>query len=219
MTAHASPVATLARMLRAVSLAQGARLWLGLTLFGLGVSLMVHAKLGVGPWDVFAQGVVQLLNVQIGTSIIFTGVLVVGVGWLLLRQPPGIATGANVIWIGVVANFVLGALTPWPALEWTFVSVVPRALELLAGIALLGFATALYLSAKLGAGPRDGLMLGLRARTGWSVRKTRTTIEVTVLAIGFALGGNAGPGTLVFALLIGPMIQLMMRLVSKIVQD
>ncbi len=171
---------------------------LGLTLFGIGIALIVDSELGNGPWDVFHQGVADLLDVGIGIVIIATGALLMLL-WIPLRVRPGIGTVLNTVQIGLVVDVVLPLL---PDVE----RIVPRIGYLTAGIVLMGAATALYIGSGLGPGPRDGLMTGLAAR-GWKVRTARTVIEVAVMVIGFALGGTVGIGTAVFALAIGPLVQ------------
>lgn len=171
---------------------------LGLTLFGIGIALIVDSELGNGPWDVFHQGVADLLDVGIGIVIIATGALLMLL-WIPLRVRPGIGTVLNTVQIGLVVDIVLPLL---PDVE----RIVPRIGYLTAGIVLMAVATALYIGSGLGPGPRDGLMTGLAAR-GWKVRTARTVIEVAVMVIGFALGGTVGIGTAVFALAIGPLVQ------------
>lgn len=170
----------------------------GLTLFGIGIALIVDSELGNGPWDVFHQGVADLLDVGIGIVIIATGALLMLL-WIPLRVRPGIGTVLNTVQIGLVVDIVLPLL---PDVE----RIVPRIGYLTAGIVLMAVATALYIGSGLGPGPRDGLMTGLAAR-GWKVRTARTVIEVAVMVIGFALGGTVGIGTAVFALAIGPLVQ------------
>ena len=135
-----------------------------------------------------------------GTVVILAGALVLLL-WIPLRQMPGLGTVANVIVIGVASDVGL-ALFERPD------SLVARTALLLGGIVLNGLAGALYIGAQLGPGPRDGLMTGLVRRTGWSVRVVRTSIELTVLAVGFLLGGTVGLGTALYALAIGPLLQL-----------
>jgi len=171
---------------------------LGLTLFGIGIALIVDSELGNGPWDVFHQGVADRLDVGIGIVIIATGALLMLL-WIPLRVRPGIGTVLNTVQIGLVVDIVLPLL---PDVE----RIVPRIGYLTAGIVLMAVATALYIGSGLGPGPRDGLMTGLAAR-GWKIRTARTVIEVAVMVIGFALGGTVGIGTAVFALAIGPLVQ------------
>jgi uncharacterized membrane protein YczE len=174
-------------------------LWLyaGLVGFGTGLALLVKARLGLDPWDVLNQGVARRLGVQIGWVVDAVGAVVLLL-WIPLRQRPGLGTLSNVVVVGLVVNAALDVL-PGPS------DLVPRAAMLVSGIVLNGFATACYLGAGLGPGPRDGLMTGLAAR-GLSIRAARTAIEVSVLAVGFVLGGSVGLGTVAYALAIGPMV-------------
>lgn len=175
----------------------------GLWLYGFSMALMVAAGLGLSPWDVFHQGVAGRTPLSIGAVIVLAGVGVLLL-WIPIRQKPGFGTIANVLVIGVSVDVSLAFLEPPD-------SLVVRTAMMLAGVVLNALATALYIGAGMGPGPRDGLMTGLVARTGLSVRSIRTSIEITVLAVGWLLGGTVGLGTLVYAFGIGPLIQLMMR--------
>jgi uncharacterized membrane protein YczE len=168
------------------------RLYVGLVAFGFSLALMVRADLGLGPWDVFHQGLARLLDVRLGWVTIGVSLLVL-LCWIPLRERPGLGTVSNAVLVGLVVNASLDAI---PA--------APQVGLLVAGILLNGVATALYLGAAFGAGPRDGLVSGL-VRRGHSVRVVRTAIELTVLAAGIALGGTVGIGTVAFALAIGPL--------------
>ena len=182
-----------------------ARLVVGLALYGTSMAFMVRAGIGLNPWDVLHQGLARLLGWSFGAVTALTGVGVL-LMWWPLRQKPGIGTVANVVVIAVVVDIAL-ALTPAAtALVWQ----IPL---LIIAVVLNGFATALYVGARLGPGPRDGLMTGLHARTGLSVRVVRAAIEVAVLAAGWLLGGTVGVGTVVYALAIGPLTQLFLPLV------
>jgi uncharacterized membrane protein YczE len=176
------------------------QLYAGLVLFAFGEALVIRAALGVIPWDVLHQGLVQRLGLTIGGWSIIVGALVL-VAWIPLRERPGIGTVSNVLVIGAVLDQVLRVLPAPEAVGW-------RAAYLVAGILLNGIATAAYIGARLGPGPRDGLMTGLVARTGRSVRLVRTALEVTVVTIGWLLGGNLGIGTVLFALAIGPVVHV-----------
>jgi uncharacterized membrane protein YczE len=157
---------------------------------------MVRARLGLGPWDVLHQGIARLSGLAIGWVVIGVGVLVL-LAWIPLRQRPGVGTVANAVIVGLSTNLTLAFLPTAPDLPW-------QLLFLCAGILANGMATALYIGAGLGAGPRDGLMLGL-ARLGVPLPVARTCIELTVLVIGVTLGGSVGVGTLAYALSIGPL--------------
>lgn len=175
------------------------QLLFGLILYGISDSMLVLARLGLDPWDVLHQGLARLTDMPIGIWNIL-----VGVGVLLLWIPLGLRLG-----IGTVANAIIIGLTMVAVLAWV---PVPSALWLRwlvmgGGIGLNGIATGAYIGAGLGPGPRDGLMVGLAAR-GYSIRAVRTVIEVTVVVVGWLLGGRVGVGTLGYALTIGPLAQL-----------
>jgi uncharacterized membrane protein YczE len=176
------------------------QLLVGLWLYGASMAMMLRSHLGLDPWDVFHEGVAGRVPLSFGTIVIVTGVVVLLL-WVPLRQTPGLGTVANVVVIGVATDVTL-AMLEQPG------SMSGRVGLLGAGIALNGLAGALYIGAQLGPGPRDGLMTGLVRRTGWSVRLVRTSLEVTVLATGFLLGGTVGLGTVLYALAIGPLLQL-----------
>ncbi|MET7965108.1 hypothetical protein [Micromonospora sp. NPDC005305] len=174
------------------------RLLAGLALFGVSVGLLVRADLGLASWDVLHQGLAARTGLPMG--VLVNGVaLVVLLLWIPLRQRPGVGTVANVALVGLALDATLALLPPVG-------SLAGRVSLLLAGILLNGVATALYLGARLGPGPRDGLMTGLAAR-GLPIGRVRTLIELVVLALGWLLGGTVGPGTLLFALAIGPLVQ------------
>ena len=175
------------------------QLYLGLCLYGMSIGMYIRAGLGADPWDVFHIGVADRLSASVGTVLIVTGALVLLL-WIPLRQKPGLGTISNVIVLGIAADLTLAVLPPASG-------IVLQVLLLLTAVVINGVVTAMYIGAGFGPGPRDGLMTGLHARTGWSLRLIRTSIEMTVLAIGFLLGGPVGIGTLVYALAIGPLIQ------------
>jgi len=180
-----------------------AQLYLGLALYGLSMAFFVTAHLGVMPWDVLHQGLVRLLaragwDVSLGTMTIATGVVVL-LGWIPLRQRPGLGTASNVVVIGLAVDQAL-ALLPTPG------AMAVRVAFVVIGTTLNAVATALYIGARLGPGPRDGLMTGICRRTGWPVRWVRMSIEVAVVALGWLFGGNFGAGTLVYAVAIGPLV-------------
>jgi len=176
------------------------QLGLGLVLYGVSIALMLSAGLGVDSWDVFHQGLAGHLDLSFGWVV--NGVsLVVLMGWIQLRQRPGLGTVTNALVVGMVADAAL-AVVPHPRwLPWQLVL-------LLVGIGVNGLATGLYIGAGLGPGPRDGLMTGLSTRTGASIRLVRTVIELVVLAAGWALGGPLGFGTILYAVAIGPLSQI-----------
>lgn len=177
-------------------------LYLGLWLYGLSMALMITAGLGLDPWDVFHQGVSRHLPLSFGAITAITGVLVL-LAWIPLRQRPGLGTISNVVVIAIAVDVSLAWI---PDVE----GVAVRSVMLLGGIVMNAFATALYIGAGMGPGPRDGLMTGFVARTGLSIRLVRTGIELTVVATGWLLGGNVGVGTVLYAFGIGPLVQLFM---------
>jgi uncharacterized membrane protein YczE len=176
------------------------QLAVGLALYGVSMGMMVRSELGLDPWDVFHYGIAQHLPVSFGTVTIIVGVAVLLL-WIPLRQWPGLGTVANVIVIGLATDATL-ALLDVPDL------LAARVALLVGGIVLNGLAGALYIGSQFGPGPRDGLMTGLVRRTGRSFRLVRTSIEVTVLVVGWLLGGVVGLGTVLYAVLIGPVVQL-----------
>jgi uncharacterized membrane protein YczE len=188
------------------------QLTVGLVLYGASMAAMVRARLGLDPWDVLHQGLAPRLGWSFGAVTALTGVVVL-LAWIPLRQRPGLGTVANVVVIAVAVDAALAWLPAPAAPGW-------RIALMLAGVLVNGLATACYVGARLGPGPRDGLMTGLHTRTGWSVRWVRTGIELTVLTTGWLLGGTVGVGTVVYALAIGPLTQLMLpRLVYRPTAD
>lgn len=174
------------------------RLLVGLVLCGLGIAVMVAADLGLGPWDVLHQGISRLSGIPIGRVGIYVGVVVL-LGWLALPERPGVGTVLNVLVIGLVIDAVLLVLDTPSSLAW-------RVVLLVTGPVLFGIGSGFYIGARLGPGPRDGVMTGLARQQGWPVGRVRTGIELTVLAIGWLLGGTAGIGTVLFAVTIGPLV-------------
>ncbi len=178
------------------------QLFAGLFLYGISLAFVVRAGLGLAPWDVLHQGLAELTGASIGTMVIAASFVVLLL-WIPLRQPPGFGTIANAILVGISVDLtmlVLDDMSSWPM----------RTLLLVGGVLLNALATALYIGALLGPGPRDGLMTGLVRRSGRSVRLVRTVIEVTVLAMGWLLGGTVGIGTLLYAFAIGPIVHLLL---------
>ncbi|ANF31750.1 hypothetical protein A0130_08770 [Leifsonia xyli] len=176
------------------------QLLIGLFLYGIAIALMVRGGIGLSPWDVLAQGVSLKTGIPFGFVTNMIGLVVLAF-WIPLRQRPGLGTVLNVLLVGPSAQLGLDLL-PQQTELWA------QVLFFAAGLALLAVATGLYIGPRLGPGPRDGLMTGLHARTGRPIWMVRTAIEVTVLIIGWILGGNVGIGTLAFALLVGPLCSL-----------
>jgi uncharacterized membrane protein YczE len=179
------------------------QLYVGLICYGTGMAFQVQSNLGLDPWDVFHQGIARRLHVELGWVVIAVGALVL-LAWIPLHQRPGLGTVSNVVLLGLSLNAVLAVL-PAPH------ELAVRIAFLAIGIVAVGAATGLYIGANFGPGPRDGLMTGLARRTGRSIRLTRTAIELSVLAVGWLLGGTVGVGTLAFAVSIGPLTQLFLR--------
>ena len=180
---------------------------IGLAFFGIGISMVMDARIGAPPWDVFHQGVAERVDREVGTVIIATGAALMLL-WIPLRQKPGIGTILNAIEIGLVANVAL-AILPRPD------SVAVQVPMMLGGVVVTAIGSGLYIGSGLGPGPRDGIMTGLAAR-GVPLRIARTGIEVTVLVVGWFLGGQVGIGTVAFAVLIGPLVQVFLpRLTMK----
>ncbi|WP_292053930.1 MULTISPECIES: YczE/YyaS/YitT family protein [unclassified Brevundimonas] len=175
------------------------QLILGLSVFGLGAALMVRAHLGLDPWNVFHQGLSSLTGLSLGFLSILSGVVVMLL-WIPLRQKPGVGTILNILVIGLTLDLFLWLIPEfetWPA----------RIIALGCGVLLTGIGSAAYIGAGMGTGPRDGLMIGLNRKFGWSIRLSRMLVELVVLAIGWILGGVVGVGTVLFALAIGPLVQ------------
>lgn len=179
------------------------QLYIGLTLYGVSSALLVRGGLGLEPWGVLHQGLAELTGLTIGVVSIIVGAVVLLL-WIPIKQRPGLGTVSNVFVVGVAMDSTL-ALVPDAQGLGVQIGV------LIGGIVLNGVATGLYISARFGPGPRDGLMTGLHSVTGRSIRLVRTAIEVVVVATGFVLGGSVGAGTVAYALAIGPLAQLFLR--------
>jgi uncharacterized membrane protein YczE len=198
------PVASLSRAgVRPPLVRRLVHLYVGLTLYGASCALTLRAGLGLDPWDAFHQGIARHTGISIGMVSVIVGALVLPLWWPL-RQRPGLGTLSNVPLVGGTMDLTLWLL-PTPH------ALAVRVPLLAAGVVLNGVATGLYISARFGPGPRDGLMTGLHQRTGRSVRLVRTGIEVAVLLTGVALGGSFGVGTIAYALSIGPLTQVFLR--------
>lgn len=182
------------------------QLYAGLVLFGVSMGLLVRAQLGVIPWDVLHQGLSRQLGLSMGTVVILVSLLLL-LAWVPLRERPGIGTISNALLVGLTLDATLAVLPP--------VHGIPlRVLLVIVGVLLNAVATASYIGVHLGPGPRDGLMTGLVRRTGKSVRLVRTSIEAAVVLVGWILGGTVGVGTVIYALLIGPLVQFLLPRLS-----
>lgn len=183
-----------------------AQLLIGLVLYGAGCALTVEAGLGVDPWTVFAQGLSVRTGIGIGWVTNIVGFLVLLL-WIPLRQKPGVGTIANILLVGTSMQVVLWIVP-------TVSGIALQVLVLLGGILLVAVASGLYIGARFGPGPRDGLMTGLHARLGWPIWACRAGVELTVLSIGWLLGGTVGIGTVLFAALIGPLVHVALPLLD-----
>jgi len=179
------------------------QLLIGLFLYGVGIAFMVRGQIGAAPWDVLSQGITNHVPLSFGVVTILVSIVVLLL-WIPLRQRLGIGTVLNALLVGPSADVGL-ALIPADQPLWL------RVCFFVIGLLVLSAATGLYIGANFGPGPRDGLMTGLHKKTGWRIWIVRTGIEVVVVAVGWALGGNVGVGTVAFALLVGPLCQYFMR--------
>jgi uncharacterized membrane protein YczE len=177
----------------------------GLACFGFGITLFVKAGLGLGPWDVFHGGLANKLDLPIGLVVNLIGVIILPL-WIPLKERVGLGTVLNTLEIGVVLDLTSPLVSPPSniAVRWIFVLV---------GLLIIAIGSGLYIGSGLGAGPRDGVMMGLR-RFGLSVRVARTLIEVTTMILGFLLGGKLGVATALFMVGIGPLVQIALRYLS-----
>jgi uncharacterized membrane protein YczE len=183
----------------------------GLWLFGTGEAMLVAANLGNSPWTVLAQGVAFRTHLSVGmvTNILGLAILML---WIPLRQRPGLGTVSNIVIVGVALDVTLALLPHWD-------SLLPRLALTLGGIAVVALGSGLYLGTGLGPGPRDGLMTGVSRVTRQPLGLTRAVVELSVLGVGFLLGGVAGVGTVLFAVLIGPLVHAAVRLLGRLPDD
>jgi uncharacterized membrane protein YczE len=182
------------------------QLAVGLFFYGFGIALMLRAGIGLAPWDVLTQGIQRQTGLSFGLIIVLTSMVVLLL-WIPIKQRLGIGTVANALLIGPFAD--VGLIFVPEQTEWW-----AQGLVFTAGLVMVGVATGLYIGARFGPGPRDGLMTGLHRVTGWKIWIVRTGIEVAVLAIGWLLGGTVGIGTVAFALLIGPLAGFFLPLLT-----
>ena len=180
------------------------KLVVGLFIYGIGVGMTVDAQLGLAPWDVLAQGISRQTTLTFGYATVLVSVLVL-IAWIPLKVKPGLGSVMNAVMVGLVADLTLNFL-PTPEAYWQ------KVLLFLGGMVVISFATGLYISCGMGKGPRDGLNVGIAQRFKLPFWKARSIVEITVVTIGFVLGGQVREGTLIFALAIGYMNQLGMRL-------
>jgi uncharacterized membrane protein YczE len=208
LTAAPRPVIALAELGPVAQLRAGRlgrrlpQLYAGLVLYGVSIAMMVRSSLGLAPWDVLHSGITRWVPLTIGQVLVGVSFLVLLL-WIPLREKPGLGTVSNALVIGFTADVTLAVLASPDALA-------ARVGLSVGGVLLCGFATALYIGAQLGRGPRDGLMTGLARRTGLSLRLVRTGLEVSVVLLGLTLGGVLGLGTILYALAIGPLAQAML---------
>ncbi|MFM6977923.1 MAG: YczE/YyaS/YitT family protein [Micrococcales bacterium] len=185
------------------SLKSFSRLMLGLFIFALALAMMIRAKIGIPPWDVLGQGISNTFGITFGQATIVVSVIVL-LAWIPLKVKPGLGSILNALSIGIFADL-------WLPYIPTFDNYFANLLMFLIGICTVAFATGLYISAKLGSGPRDGLMIGTQKALGWPLWLVRTIYELTVLTVGFLLGGQVREGTLIFAISIGYLMQASMK--------
>jgi len=186
------------------------QLLVGLVLFGVSMALLLRAQLGLEPWGVLQYGLIQFVPMSYGLMSIVVSFVVLLL-WIPLRQWPGLGTVLNAVVIGVAIDATLALVPEVHGIGW-------RVVVMLAAILGNGVAGAMYIGSQLGPGPRDGLMTGLSRRTGRSIRLVRTALEVTVVLLGWMLGGIVGIGTVLYALLIGPVVQLFLPVLTVRVQ-
>jgi len=179
-------------------------LFVGLFVYGLGVALTVHAGIGIAPWDVLAQGISIQTGLTFGVSTVIVSVIVL-ICWIPLKVKPGFGTVANAVFIGLFADFWL-LMLPDPVGYWQQLAMF------LLGIVVVALATGLYISSKLGSGPRDGLMQGTANALDRPFWLVRTAFEGSVLTIGWLMGGQVREGTLIFAITIGYLVQVSLKL-------
>ncbi|WP_292727743.1 YczE/YyaS/YitT family protein [Microbacterium sp. UBA837] len=180
------------------------QLLIGLPLYGAGAALTVDAGLGVDPWTVLAEGLSIRTGIGVGWMTNILGLLILLL-WIPLRQRPGIGTVANILVVGTTMQVTLWVLPP-------ITGFLAQLAVLVSGILLVAVASGLYIGAHFGPGPRDGLMTGLRSRFGMPIWAARASVELTVLVIGWLLGGTVGLGTVLFAATIGPLVHLTLPL-------
>ncbi|MCE7004223.1 hypothetical protein LWC34_15465 [Kibdelosporangium philippinense] len=192
--------------LRRAPVRRSAQLLIGLVLYGVSTAILSRSLLGLFPWGVLTDGLVKRTGLTFGTLTAIISVFVMLL-WIPLRQRPGIGTIANIVVISIAVDLTRAIVPDQHILGWQIALMI-------GGIVLNAIATAVYVGPRLGPGPRDGLMTGLAARTGRSIRLVRTGIELTVLGVGWLLGGTVGIGTVLYALAVGPLMHLLLPFVT-----
>jgi uncharacterized membrane protein YczE len=183
------------------------RLLLGLVLVGVGVAFMARSGLGLGSWSVLHEGISVQSGLALGTADLLVSIPVL-LAWFPLRQLPGVGTVAAGLLVGPITNLALEVMA---VPKWMGVRIA----LLIGGSIFIGLGTSVYLAVNLGPGPRDGLMTGINRRFGWSIRRVRTVLELSVLLAGFLLGGTVGAGTVIHAFAVGPIIQMSLRWLDR----
>jgi len=186
-------------------------LLVGLALYGLGLAMMVKASVGVPPWDVLSQGLASQLGLSFGQATILVSALVL-LFWIPLRVKPGLGSILNALLVGLFADLAL-PLLPKTEIYWQ------QALMFILGMLLISFATGMYIASGMGKGPRDGLMMGLAQKFNIPFWIARTAVEIIVVSVGFVLGGQVREGTLLFAISIGYLNQLGLRIFRLVGKD
>ena len=185
------------------NLARFVKLIIGLAIYGLGIGMLVDSKIGIAPWDVFAQGIAVQTHLSFGVATVVVSALVM-LAWIPLKQSPGVGTILNAVLIGVFADLFMPVLPKF--------SEYPLNLaKFMFGLVIVAFATGMYISTRFGSGPRDGLVVGTQKRLGWPFWLVRTAYEGTVLTLGWLMGGQVREGTLIFAVCIGYLMQLSLK--------
>jgi len=185
-------------------------LLIGLWIFGTGDAILIAADIGNTPWTVLAEGIAKNIDRSVGQATFIVSVAVLFL-WIPLKEKPGIGTILNAVFIAAAIEIMVPRL-PTP------VSIGPALLQVLAGVLLIGIGSGLYLTANLGPGPRDGWMTGLQKASGIPISRVRAAIEVSVLALGWLLGGTFWVGTILFAILIGPVVAVCLNIAGRLGQ-
>jgi len=191
------------RVIAVSTLARFVQLITGLAIYGVGIGALVDSKIGIAPWDIFAQGIAVQTHLSFGLATVVVSALVM-IAWIPLKQRPGVGTVLNAVLIGVFADIFMPILPKFTAYPLNLA-------KFLVGLVIVALATGMYISTRFGSGPRDGLVVGTQKRLGWPFWVVRTAYEGTVLTIGWLMGGQVREGTLIFAVCIGYLMQLSLR--------